>query len=248
MPFDPSQLAHGVEPGIEGSQGGGWGSNINWGDLFSNAGKMGAGAAELGGGGGAISNKYFNQMSDLQKQYLNPYVQGGQNAMGQLQGQYGNMINDPGALYARLGQGYKQSPGFQWNMNQGMNAASNAAASGGMTGSPQHQQQAAEMAEGLASKDYNNYMQSVMGLYGGGIQGLEGMNEMGYKASGSLADSLSSILYKQAQNKALAQQSKHSAWGTILGAAGGAAGAFFGGPGGAMAGYNLGSSVGGQIK
>jgi len=47
--------------------------------------------------------------------------------------------NDPDGLYSKLGQGYKESPGYQFKLKQAMMAGDNAAAAGGMAGTPQHQ-------------------------------------------------------------------------------------------------------------
>lgn len=162
---------------------------------------LGGLASGLMGGGG--DNPYDAARSSYDKipgtisPYYNPYIQAGQGALGQLQGQYGSLLNDPSAFYNKMASGYSQSPGFQWQLGQGMNAANNAAAAGGMLGSPQHQQQAATMAEGLANQDFMNYLRSTMGMYGMGLEGMQGLNTMGYGASNELAQSLANALMSQ---------------------------------------------------
>lgn len=167
---------------------------------------------------------FYNQIPGQLHQGYDPYINAGHEAMGQTQGQYGQLINDPNSIYNKLAGGYKQSPGFQWQMGQGINAANNAAAAGGMIGSPQHQQQAATMAEGLANQDFQNYMNSVTGLYGTGLQGMQGISNTGYGASTGLADSLANHLSMQGQTafagQAAQNQSKGDMWGNILGGAG----------------------------
>lgn len=184
--------------------------------------------------------EHYNKIPGTISPYFNPYIQAGHGAMDQLQGQYGNLMgnraplqgqynqlmNDPNGVMNRIGGGFQQSPGFNFQMKQAMNAANNAAAAGGMVGSPQHQQQSAEMASGIANQDYYNYLNHALGLYGSGLsgsqgmygaglQGLQGMNQIGYNASDQLAGGLASSLMNQgnlaysgqaAQNQAQGQQ------------------------------------------
>src|SRR5258708_3921475 len=96
------------------------------------------------------AEQYFNKIPGTMKPYFEPYINAGRDAMGKTQGQYDQLMNDPSAMYNKFAKGYTQSPGYQWNLNQGMNAATNAAAAGGMVGTPEHQQRSAGIAEGLA--------------------------------------------------------------------------------------------------
>ncbi len=198
---------------------------------FGQAGALGGIGAGLGGllmGGGKDPYKqasgYFDRIPDTLKPYFQPYINAGQGAMGQLQGQYGNLVNNPSGFLQNLGQNYQQSPGFDWQMKQGMNAANNAAAAGGMAGSPQHQQQAATMAEGLANQDYYNYLQNALGVYGTGLQGLQGLNQMGFGASTGLGENLGNSLMNQGNlafsGQASRNQAQGSQWGDLLGGLG----------------------------
>lgn len=201
-------------------------------DAFTKFG-LGMGGADLAGGlagmfMGGNNNPYeaargsFDQIPGAISPYYNPYIEAGHSALPQLQNQYGSMVgqgaglqgqynnlmNDPAGFNSRLGAGFQQSPGFAWQMKQGMNAANNAAAAGGMLGTPQHQQQAATMAEGLANQDFNSYMSRVLGMYGtglqgtqgmfnSGLQGMQGINNQGYNASNELAGALGSNFMNQ---------------------------------------------------
>lgn len=217
--------------------------------IAAGLGGVGAGLAGMLGGGQNpydAASQYYNQIPGRMQPYYQPYINAGQGAMGQLQDQYGKMIgnyggiqdkynqmmNDPNGFLAKIGSGYQQSPGFQWQMSQGMNAANNAAASGGMAGSPQHQQQAAGMAEGLANQDYYNYMNHALGafntglsgnagLYGEGIQGLQGLNQMGYNASNEYGQDMGNYLMNQGNmafsGQAAQNQAQGSQWGDIFG-------------------------------
>jgi len=203
----------------------------NWFDQYNNTVGPGAiwnGIKSLTGGNAKnpydSAEGYFNQIPGRLHEGYDPYINAGRSAMGDLQGQYGQLINDPNAMYNKFAKGYQQSPGYQWQLGQGMNAAGNAAAAGGMAGSPQHQQQAATMAEGLANQDFQRYMDSITGMYGKGISGLEGINTMGYGASTGLADSLANHLAMQGQSAFAGQASQNQArgnmWGNIIGGAG----------------------------
>ncbi len=180
--------------------GAGQGTTPSAGMAGSGFGQLGAGLANMlfpGENPYDKASPYFQQIPDILKQYMNPYINAGQGAMGQLQGQYGQLVNDPGAMMQKIGAGYKQSPGYQFQLNQGLGAAGNAAASGGMLGSQQHQQQAATVSEGLANQDYYNYLSKALGMYGTGLQGLGDINKMGYGASTGLASGLMGNLQNQ---------------------------------------------------
>jgi hypothetical protein len=226
---------------------------MDWGSFGAGLGGVGAGLAGMFGGGGGNNpykgaGKFYNKIPGAVSPYYNPWIQAGQGALGNLQGQYGELMNDPNGFIGKLGAGYQQSPGFKWQLNQGMNAANNAAAAGGMAGSPQHQQQASEMAEGLANQDYYNYLNKVLGAYGTGLQGEQGIAGMGYGAGDQMARIMADMYSQQAQLKfagnAAQNQNQGSQWGDIFGGLGSMLGGYFGGPPGAMAGNSLGSWAG----
>lgn len=169
---------------------------------FSGLGQAGAGLAQLFGGSDNPADAgmdYLNQIPKTLKPYYQPYINAGQGAMGQLQGQYGNLVNDPTAMMNQIGSHYQQSPGYQFQVGQAQGAANNAAAAGGMLGSPEHQYNSANMVNQLANQDYYNYLNHGLGLYGQGLQGLGGLNTMGYGASSELGNNLASTLGAKAQ-------------------------------------------------
>jgi len=147
----------------------------------------------------AEARQYTQQIQPGLDRYLDPYISTGKQAMGTLQDQYQNLLNDPNQLMSRIGGGYQQSPGYQHNVDAATRASSNAAAAGGFIGSPQHQLQMAKEIGGLASQDYNQYLNNAMGLYGQGLQGMGGLNQLGYGASQQGASTLSDMLNKQAE-------------------------------------------------
>lgn len=166
---------------------------------------------------GSSVSQFFQQIPGSISPYLNPYVQQGQNAGNMLQGQYGQLLNDPSAIMNKIGGSFQSSPGYEYQKKQMMNAVNNAAAAGGYMGSPQAQQRMAENIGGLANQDYWNYMNKGLGLYGQGLQGEQGLNQLGFGASSQMAQQLADALRQQGMlqfqgnedmNQALANQAQ----------------------------------------
>lgn len=173
------------------------------------AGFGGAGGGILGGLLGSLfgnnkdpykeAQKSLSQIPGTISPYYQPYIGAGNQALGTSQKQYQNLLNNPGDIYNQLGSGYHESPGFHFALSQALNGIDNAAAAGGMTGTPGHQQQAGQLAENLANQDYQSYLQQVLGLYGTGLQGEQGLANQGLGASNELAQSLANNLIGQGQ-------------------------------------------------
>lgn len=174
--------------------------------------------------------KYLDQIPGQVSPYFNPYINQGKDAGNKLQGQYGQMTDDPGALWSKLGAGYKQSPGYQFKLNQALMAGNNAAAAGGMAGSNQHQQTQMQTANDISSQDFNDYMGRVLGLYNSGIEGEQGFQKQGFEAGTDLGTTIGNLYnskadlaaqgvnqenqYNQAKAKANADM-----WGNLAGTA-----------------------------
>jgi len=201
---------------------------------------MGAGAAGIGGGlynifgpGPGIAkeaNKYLNQIPGAMQPYYQPYIGAGQNALGQLMGQYGQLTGSTGDVYNKLASGYQQSPGFQSALKQALGAAGNQAAAGGMTGTPQAQLQAADVAGTLSQRDFGDYMDRMQNLYSTGLQGMSGINLMGFGASSDYANMLGSLLGQQGQYAALEKAMRNQQRGQGIGQVAGGIGTMAAGP------------------
>lgn len=169
-------------------------------------------------------NQYYDQIPGNIHQYLDPYAQQGMGIFNNLNNQYNGMVQNPNDILNKIGAGYQQSPGFQFQLNQGQQAIGNAAAAGGMAGSNQHQQQSGELANNLANQDYNNYLKNALGIYGEGLQGQSNLNQMGYGANESLAQALSQYLMNQGnmnfQNQADKNKQKSGFLGSLIGGIG----------------------------
>lgn len=200
---------------------------MNWKDFGNAAGGLGGLAGGIAGlfGGGKKNNpysgggKYFDQIQDIIKQYSDPYVNAGRGAMGGTQGVYDQMRDDPGGYYNKLGAGYKESPGYQFKLKNALQAGSNAQAAGGMAGSPQHEQQNMGIANDIASQDFNEYMNQIMGINKGGLEGEENTINRGFNAGQNATNNLGTNLgQKNAWNagqKNWNNENRNSSWGQI---------------------------------
>jgi hypothetical protein len=182
---------------------------------------------------GAAANQYLNQIPGAINPYFQPYINAGQQTSPQLQQLYSQLSSSPGNFYNWLGTGYHESPGYQFKLQQGLGAAGNAAAAGGFLGTPMHQQNATQIAEGYANQDFNDYLNQVLGLFQGGIAGQEGIANKGYGASQRYGENLGNVLGQQAQygyaGKAGENQGKTQNWANIVGGLSQAAPWLFGG-------------------
>ena len=162
------------------------------------------------------SAAYLDQIPEIQQQYLGMYNRGGHVLYPSLGAGYGQMALHPGKTQARLGESFEADPGYQWQLDQELQANDQAMAAGGMSGSPQSQQFAEQTAQGFADKSYNNFMNRQLGIMEGGLGGLQGLENQGFKASGQMANSMTDYLYNRA-NLAGAQAKNRSNifWGGL---------------------------------
>jgi hypothetical protein len=141
---------------------------------------------------------YLNQIPAILQKYFSPYGAAGTQAMGTLQNQYSQLLSNPGAIFNQIGSGFQQSPGYNFQVQQMQNSANNAAAAGGTLGSPAEQQTIAGNVGQMANSDFYNYMNHALSMYGMGLHGEEGINNMGFMANSELAKNIMSALMSQA--------------------------------------------------
>lgn len=137
---------------------------------------------------------YFEQIPGQVSPYFQPYIQQGQQAGQTLSPIYQNLLQNPGAELNKIGGSFRQSPGFDFALQQALGAANRGFAAGGMAGSPMAAQQNMTIAEQLANQDYYNYLDRALGLYGKGLGGEEMMYGKGFGASQSMADMIAQAL------------------------------------------------------
>lgn len=189
---------------------------------------------------------YLDKIPGAVQPYYQPYMDAGNRALPTLEQQYNMLINDPAGVMNNIGSGYTASPGYDYEVSEATNASNNAAAAGGYLGSPAQQKSLAGDISGIASQDYYKYLNDALSQYHSGLQGLSGINDMGYKANMGYSNVLSDT-YNTEANLAYTGQSNENnnknAWLNNLlklGATG--AGYAAGGP---MGGYAMGKGWGG---
>ncbi len=154
---------------------------------------------QLGGGKNPAdaAMPYLNQIPGQTQQYYQPYFEAGKGTLPNLQGQYDQLLNNPGGKLNQMGQDFQQSPGFKYALQQALQGAGHAAAAGGMAGSPQHEQQNMGIANDMANQDYYNWLNHATGLYGQGLQGEQGLAGMGQQAGQNMGDMIGQTLSQQ---------------------------------------------------
>lgn len=137
---------------------------------------------------------YFEKIPGTIKPYYDDYINQGKQSLGTLMSKFQELIGNPSGALSSISEGYTRSPGYNFQMNEGINAANNAAAAGGMLGTPYHQRMATQVAEGVASKDFETWLAHALGLLNTGLAGEGDINNLGYRASDDLATSLGNNL------------------------------------------------------
>lgn len=151
------------------------------------AGVAGAGASIIGG---SEARHDQNEATNTAISMQGPYVNAGTTALGQ--------IDDPNTLMAN----YRQSPGFQWGLQQGENSVLTNSAMNGLLRSGGAAKALDTYATGAADQDYNNWFGQE-----------EGIAKMGQDA----ATNVSSLLVGQGKNNANADIGISNAVGNGIG-------------------------------
>lgn len=193
-------------------------------------------------------DQYLDQIPGIGKQYYEPFVNRGNEAQGQASEAYSRMLQDPTSFVDQIMASYQPSKGYDFKKKNAINAAQNSAAAGGFSGTYNDQMQQSELANGLLSQDMQQYLQNILGVQGTGLAGQQHVGDMGFQASGSLADYLGNALGARAglsfQQGQQANQNQAGTTGMLTGLLGqgigmlgsgkmGGAGSF-GGPGGGL--------------
>lgn len=202
----------------------------DWGQIAQGAAGIGSGlfgmyGADNGAKGMAnAGNQYLNQIPGQTGQYYDPYINAGRGQLPGLSDQYSQGMKDPGGRLNQIGEGYHQSPGFKFALEQALGASNRSAAAGGMVGSPSNQQNNIETATGMADKDYNDWMQNALGIYNNAMTGGQHMADQGLSAGNSQANMIAQMLAQQAANaredQAARNRAKGNGWGDFAAGAG----------------------------
>lgn len=173
---------------------------------------------------------YLDKIPGETSKYFDPYFNAGTGVLPDLQKQYADLTKNPGDVMNKIGQSYQQSPGYQAALKEALTAGNHAAAAGGMAGTPTNQFTSMGTAADAANKDYDSWLQSALGLYGGGLSGEQTMANQGQQAGSSMADMIAQTLASQAgysyAGQAAQNQNKNSIFSNILSGIGDLAGGF----------------------
>lgn len=168
----------------------------------SGLGGLASGLWGLFGGGGKnpsdAAMPYLDKIPSWAREMYQPYINQGQGMMGGMGDIYKQMMENPTEFFNKIGSGYKESPGYQNSLKEAMGSIGNSAAAGGMAGSAMHQQLSGEKASDLASKDFQQYLDNVLGINRTGLQGGENTVNRGFNASQGLFGALGNNAAQQA--------------------------------------------------
>ncbi len=158
---------------------------------------------------------YANNLSNLSQSY-NPYMQAGQNAVGQYSSIAGNMARHPANLINQLSSGYENSP-YQNTMLKNIAGAMNYnSATTGMLGSTSANAHLQEALAGQQNQFMQNYIRQGMQQQYMGLSGLSDLSHSGLNATGD-----SNLLQTHAaENRAKAERTPsflQSIFGGLLG-------------------------------
>lgn len=197
------------------------GFNLN--GMGAGIGQLGTGLAQLFGLGGGknpaeAAMPYLNNAAGGNKN-LQLYNQAGQDILGPWSAQINQLMSDPSGKFNQFGEGFHESPGFQFATDEATKRANQSAAAGGYVGSPAAQTELANTITGFANQDYYNFMDRVLNLYGQGLQGAGNMANTGANAAGQMSaqDFQRAIAQAQLAYSGQANQNQMNPWGDIIG-------------------------------
>ena len=161
------------------------------------------------------------EMFEQQRRDFAPWRRQGENALRALRGETGL-----GAMPAGY-SGFQQTPGFQFELSEGMRGLNAQLAAMGLTDSGAGLRARQEFGQGLASRDYGNHLARLQSMAGLGQTANNAMAGLGGQFAGNMGN------LAMARGNALAggQANAANAWGSAFEGVGGALGQYFGNQG-----------------
>lgn len=159
--------------------------------------------------------KQYQQWADKTQQVQQPYLNAGNQAIGDyqywLQGQ-----EDPAQFINNLMGQYQESPHARYLQNQSLNAGQNAASASGLMGSTPLMRELQQNSTNIASQDQNQWLQNLLGINTQYGQGQGNLINSGQNS----ANSLSNMYQNMGQNMSQGAFGKKSGqqqdlWDTI---------------------------------
>lgn len=143
--------------------------------------------------GAKQAQQHLQQVGNMGREYYDPYIQQGQQAWKGLEPIYGQMSQNPNDFLSSIFSNYQQSPGFQRQQQNALQAGNNSAAAGGFAGTNQHRSDQMDLAQALQGQDMQQFLQNILGIQGSGMSGLENANTRGFEGARSLTDLLANV-------------------------------------------------------
>ena len=127
-----------------------------------------------------------SEFLDYLKQQFSPYMQAGQQAVGEYLPAIEEM-RDPQAFYEQMMTGYETSPEAQMAIEEGTRAATQGAAAAGGLGGGQLLKDLQKYGQKLSAADQQQWLQNMMGIRSGYTGGLETLMGGGQQALSTFA-------------------------------------------------------------
>lgn len=195
---------------------------------------LGAGASIISGNKAASAQEKGAQqaVNEQQSEYnqtradLAPWRSAGSTALTSLMSAYGlgggaggGGSVAPGATGTNGGYGgFFQSPGYQWQFDQGLKAIDHGAASRGMLGSGATVKAEQRYGTGLASQDFGNYTAGLAGIAGVGQSATNTTAQAGSTAASNISNELIASGNARASSYANAGSSVNSGLNNVMSA------------------------------
>lgn len=174
----------------------------------------GGGASASRGISQDVMNKGAANYAHDQANYQ-PFISTGQNALSSMADFSG--LNGQGAADAALA-GFRASPSYQFNLDQGLKAVDHGAAAQGMLRSGETLRAEQTLGANLASNEFGNYMNRLSGIAGMGLQGAG----LGNQSTSTYDGLLTGTGGQQASTAANAGMNQASIYGNAINGAVGA--------------------------
>ena len=193
------------------------------GGLFASRGSKSA--ARTQAQGATQAQQMQREMFDQQRQDFEPWRRQGENALRALRGETGL-----GAMPNRY-RGFEQTPGYQFELSEGMRNLNAQLAAMGLTDSGAGLRARQEFGQGLASREYGNHLarlQSMAGLGQTAAGGQAGAGNAFAGMAGQFGANMGNLAMARGNALAGGQANAANAWGSAFEGVGGALGQYFG--------------------
>lgn len=144
--------------------------------------KAAKGAANAQAQGQQLSIAEQQRQFDLTRQDMQPWMQAGQNALGQMQD-----------LNSGDFSSFTESPDYAFARSQGLQGLDRSAAARGSLNTGGHSADVMGYASGLASQNYGNYYARLSGMAGQGQGTANALGQFGANAAGNIGNAYANI-------------------------------------------------------